>query len=65
MGRPFVFRNGALPVPDKPGIGVELDREAFAHYERLYLDIGEFSGYAPLDGISPLSKLATGQGERS
>ena len=29
---PLVVRDGYLDVPDKPGIGVELNLEAFAHY---------------------------------
>ncbi len=29
---PIAFENGALTVPDAPGLGVELDREALEHY---------------------------------
>ena len=48
---PLVFENGSLPVLHKPGIGVELDHEAIAHYKELYLKYGEFEGYSP--GFGP------------
>jgi L-alanine-DL-glutamate epimerase-like enolase superfamily enzyme len=50
----FVFQQGSLRVPDRAGIGVELDGDAHVHYQRLYEEIGEFSGYAALDAPSPL-----------
>jgi L-alanine-DL-glutamate epimerase-like enolase superfamily enzyme len=50
----LTFVDGALAVPTGAGLGIELDEEALAHYEQLYERIGEFSGYAPLDGGSPL-----------
>ena len=55
LSTPFSFAGGALAVPSGPGIGVELDREALAHYHKLYEEVGEFSGYAPLNSPSPLS----------
>ena len=51
LAEPLVFANGSLAVPDKPGIGVELDREAIAHYGELYKKYGEFEGYSP--GFGP------------
>ncbi|TPL85046.1 enolase C-terminal domain-like protein [Mesorhizobium sp. B2-3-12] len=37
------YRDGALPVPDKPGLGVELDRDKLETYAELYRSLG---GYA-------------------
>ena len=37
------YRDGALPVPDKPGLGIELDRDKLATYAELYHSLG---GYA-------------------
>lgn len=51
----FAFENGSLAVPDGPGLGVELDREAVARYARLYEELGEFSGYAAHDAPSPVA----------
>ena len=39
--QPFVFRDGCLAVPEGPGLGVELDREALGRYHRLYLERGD------------------------
>jgi glucarate dehydratase len=38
--RPHVFRDGALEVPDTPGLGVELDRDAVATLHQRWLDLG-------------------------
>ncbi|MEV4168150.1 enolase C-terminal domain-like protein [Nonomuraea sp. NPDC049709] len=35
--KPFQIRDGAIDVPDAPGLGVELDREALAKAHELYL----------------------------
>ena len=51
LAEPLVFEKGSLAVIDKPGIGVELDREAIAHYGELYQKYGEFEGYSP--GFGP------------
>ena len=48
---PLLFHDGCLDVPTKPGIGVELDRDAIAHYSELYQKYGEFEGYSP--GFDP------------
>ena len=39
-GGRFSFEEGAVTVPDAPGLGVELDREALAGLHRNYLDCG-------------------------
>ena len=39
-GEPFVFRGGAIRVPDAPGLGVELDRDALARRHEQYLGSG-------------------------
>ena len=51
LAEPLLFDQGCLEVPNKPGIGVELDRDAIAHYGRLYELYGEFEGYSP--GFGP------------
>ena len=35
---PFRFSGGAIEVPDRPGLGVELDREKLAAYHEVYED---------------------------
>jgi glucarate dehydratase len=40
VGEPFTFRNGALRVPDGPGLGVELDRDALGRLHEQYLACG-------------------------
>ncbi len=50
------YRDGALPVPDGPGLGVRLDREKLREYRELYLRLGDYPydrdparrGWAPL-----------------
>ena len=42
VGGLMPYRDGAIAVPDKPGLGVELDREKVARYAELYR---EFGGY--------------------
>jgi glucarate dehydratase len=39
-GTPFKFEGGALTVPDAPGLGVELDRDALAELHEQYLRCG-------------------------
>jgi len=41
VAEPWVFRDGSLPLPTGPGLGVELDRAAVDHYHSLYLERGE------------------------
>ncbi|GGP40491.1 glucarate dehydratase family protein [Saccharothrix coeruleofusca] len=38
--RPFTFVDGAIPVPDRPGLGVELDRDALARLAENYRGCG-------------------------
>jgi len=40
VGEPFTFSRGALRVPDRPGLGVELDREAVGRLHEQYLACG-------------------------
>jgi glucarate dehydratase len=40
VGQPFTFSNGALRVPDGPGLGVELDRDALGRLHEQYLACG-------------------------
>ena len=40
VGEPFTFSNGALRVPDRPGLGVELDRDALSRLHEQYLACG-------------------------
>jgi glucarate dehydratase len=36
------YENGSLPVPDKPGLGVKLDREKLREYSELYQRLGGY-----------------------
>ena len=40
VGEPFTFVGGSLAVPDRPGLGVELDRDALARLHEQYLSCG-------------------------
>jgi glucarate dehydratase len=44
---PFRFRKGAVELPKKPGLGVELDRNKLDKYSKLYVDSGEFGFHEP------------------
>jgi len=48
----FAFRDGALAVPDGPGLGVTLDRDALKRLHRTYLD----AGITERDDISEMRK---------
>lgn len=39
-GRPFVFRDGKLPVPTAPGLGVTLDEDKLARLHEQYRRVG-------------------------
>jgi len=39
-GEPFTFSGGAIAVPDRPGLGVELDPDALARLHEQYLACG-------------------------
>jgi glucarate dehydratase len=40
VGQPFAFSGGAIAVPDRPGLGVELDRDALGRLHEQYLACG-------------------------
>ena len=56
MGGLMKYENGAIKVPDGPGLGVKLDREKLSHYAQLYTKLGGYPydqdparpGWAPL-----------------
>jgi len=37
---PLLFEEGAIVVPQEPGLGVEVDRDMLAKLHRQYLDCG-------------------------
>jgi glucarate dehydratase len=41
-GGKMEYRNGAIAVPDGPGLGVELDRDKLAEYADLYRELGGY-----------------------
>jgi len=41
-GGPMKYENGAIRVPDKPGLGVKLDREKVGKYSELYKRLGNY-----------------------
>jgi glucarate dehydratase len=41
-GGKFQYRNGAIRVPDGPGLGIRLDREKLAEYADLYKRLGSY-----------------------
>jgi len=55
-GGPLRYQNGAILVPDKPGLGVRLDREKLREYNELYRRLGSYPydqdpgrpGWAPI-----------------
>ena len=50
VGGPPSFAEGALAVPVRPGIGVDLDRDRVGEYEELFRSRGTFSPYEPHAG---------------
>jgi L-alanine-DL-glutamate epimerase-like enolase superfamily enzyme len=54
LAEPVAFVDGHVAVPTGPGLGIELDRDALAHYARLYEEYGEFEGYGPRQPASPI-----------
>lgn len=42
VGGPMQYVNGAIAVPTKPGLGVELDREKLGKYAELYKSLGGY-----------------------
>jgi glucarate dehydratase len=55
-GGKFAYVDGAIRVPDRPGLGVTLDRDKLAQYAELYRELGNYAydedparpGWAPL-----------------
>jgi len=43
QGGKLKYENGAIAVPNGPGLGVKLDREKVAEYRELYLRLGSYS----------------------
>jgi hypothetical protein len=44
-GGPLPYRDGALTVPERPGLGVELDAERVERYSELYKREGAQFGF--------------------
>lgn len=42
IGGPMTYENGALRIPDAPGLGVELDREKLKRYSEFYKEKGGY-----------------------
>jgi len=42
MGGKFEYKDGKVAVPNKPGLGVELDRDKLAEYSELYIELGGY-----------------------
>ncbi|MBB4662838.1 enolase C-terminal domain-like protein [Conexibacter arvalis] len=42
VGGKMTYRDGAIPVPDGPGLGVRLDRDKLAEYAELYERLGNY-----------------------
>jgi glucarate dehydratase len=42
VGGPMPYVDGSIAVPTGPGLGVELDEDKMAHYERYYEDHGDY-----------------------
>lgn len=42
VGGPMRYANGAIKVPDGPGLGVELDREKLGRYSELFKSLGGY-----------------------
>jgi glucarate dehydratase len=42
VGGPMPYENGRIRVPDKPGLGVALDRDKLARYHALFVELGGY-----------------------
>jgi glucarate dehydratase len=42
VGGKFTYQDGAIAVPDGPGLGVTLDRDKLGHYAELYKSLGGY-----------------------
>jgi glucarate dehydratase len=45
VGGPFKPKNNVVQVPEGPGLGVELDRSALAHWHAHYCEHGPMDHY--------------------
>jgi glucarate dehydratase len=45
QGGPFKPKNNFVPVPEGPGLGVELDRDALEHWHQRYVENGPMDHY--------------------
>jgi len=43
QGGKLKYENGAIAVPDGPGLGIRLDRDKVAEYRELYLRLGSYA----------------------
>jgi L-alanine-DL-glutamate epimerase-like enolase superfamily enzyme len=56
-GGPLPYRDGALAVPERPGIGVELDSDRVERYSELYEREGEQFGFHDAAALGPTPLL--------
>lgn len=42
VGGKMVYKNGAIKVPDGPGLGIKVDRDKVAQYAELYRELGGY-----------------------
>ena len=45
QGDPWLVKDGGVRPPDKPGLGVELDLDAFERYAAMHRQLGEINYY--------------------
>jgi glucarate dehydratase len=45
QGGPFKPKNNVVPVPESPGLGVELDKDALQRWHQHYVDHGPMDHY--------------------
>src|ERR671918_60053 len=57
VGGPLPYRDGALAVPERPGIGVELDAVRVERYSELYEREGEQFGFHDAAALRPTPLL--------
>jgi L-alanine-DL-glutamate epimerase-like enolase superfamily enzyme len=57
VGGPLPYRDGALAVPERPGIGVELDADRVERYSELYEREGEQFGFHDAAALRPTPLL--------
>ena len=60
VGGPFRQRDNVVRVPDGPGLGVELDREALARWHRHYVDHGPMNHFLDPWGDGKYRRLPFG-----